>query len=113
MILMTDQELIAARLKEARQKLFPDGATDAARSFSWNENTYRSHENGTRGIPRKALQRYAQAFHVSTMWLLEGKESAASSLDSEISRLPEAQQRVVMETVRALISSMRTRGKIS
>jgi hypothetical protein len=112
MIPMDDQALIASRLKEARQKLFPDGATDAARNFGWNENTYRSHENGTRGIPRKMLQRYAQALHVSTMWLLEGREAVPGSIDSEIAKLPEAQQRVVTETVRALIASMRTRGKI-
>jgi hypothetical protein len=60
------------RLQHARRrKGFPD-ATSAARALGWNENTYRSHENGTRGIKRSAAKRYAAAFKVNEVWLLTG-----------------------------------------
>ena len=60
------------RLQQARRAAgYPD-ASAAARAFGWNENTYRSHENGERGIVRAAA-RYARAFRVSEGWLLTGE----------------------------------------
>lgn len=48
---------------------------DAARYFEWNENTYKSHENGVRakrGISDKDLAKYARAFKVNAGWLAAG-----------------------------------------
>lgn len=48
-------------------------ATDAARRHHWNENTYRSHENGTRPLSKSAAANYAKAFKVAAGWLLYGE----------------------------------------
>ena len=45
-------------------------AAQAARAFGWNETTYTSHENGTRGLRPAVAARYAKAFHVQPEWLL-------------------------------------------
>lgn len=63
------------RLKWARLQRGFKTATDAAKRFSWNENTYRSHENGVRPISKKAAANYARAFRVPVGWLLYGEGS--------------------------------------
>lgn len=64
------------RLQIARRKAGYADATDAARAFGWNENTYRSHENGMRGLKTDVAERYAKAFRVSSAWLLTGEGNA-------------------------------------
>jgi phage repressor protein C with HTH and peptisase S24 domain len=64
------------RLRIARQNAGFDNATDAARAFGWNENTYRSHENGERGLRLAIAERYAEAFETSAGWLLTGEGEA-------------------------------------
>lgn len=69
---------LSARLKFARERAKFDSPRGAARAFGWNENTYKSHENGMRG-PRAGefeaiLRRYARAFKVPWEWLATGKE---------------------------------------
>lgn len=66
------------KLKELREKAGFLTAADAARRYGWNENTYRSHENGTREISRKAAADYAEAFGVSAGWLLYADDSTPS-----------------------------------
>jgi phage repressor protein C with HTH and peptisase S24 domain len=61
------------RLQIARQKAGFENATDAARTFGWNENTYRSHENGERGLKLAVAERYARAFTTTAAWLLTGE----------------------------------------
>jgi hypothetical protein len=61
------------RLQIARQNAGFENATDAARAFAWNENTYRSHENGERGLRLAIAERYAAAFETSAAWLLTGE----------------------------------------
>ncbi|ACB95038.1 XRE family transcriptional regulator [Beijerinckia indica] len=61
------------RLQIARQQAGFESATEAARAFGWNENTYRSHENGERGLRIAIAERYAKAFDVSAAWLLTGE----------------------------------------
>lgn len=63
------------RLQAARARAGFDEATDAARAFGWNENTYRSHENGQRGLRRDVAERYAKRFRVTVGWLLTGEGS--------------------------------------
>jgi len=61
------------RLQSARQNAGFEYATDAARAFGWNENTYRSHENGERGLRPAIAERYAKAFRTTAAWLLTGE----------------------------------------
>ncbi|RAI42801.1 hypothetical protein CH341_17560 [Rhodoplanes roseus] len=61
------------RLSRARERAGFATATDAARRHHWNENTYRSHENGSRDLSRKAAEKYAKTFKVSSGWLLYGE----------------------------------------
>jgi phage repressor protein C with HTH and peptisase S24 domain len=61
------------RLQFARENAGFENATDAARAFAWNENTYRSHENGERGLRPAVAERYAKAFRTSAAWLLTGE----------------------------------------
>jgi phage repressor protein C with HTH and peptisase S24 domain len=63
---------IADRLRRARQQAGFATATDAALRHGWNPNTYKSHENGTRGLRGTAPERYAHAFGVSPAWLQFG-----------------------------------------
>ena len=60
------------RLQAARLRAGFETATDAARAFGWNENTYRSHENGERGLKKEVAYRYAKALRISVGWLLTG-----------------------------------------
>ena len=61
------------RLQAARLRAGFTEATDAARAFGWNENTYRSHENGVRGLKPEVASRYAKRLKVSAGWLLTGE----------------------------------------
>lgn len=69
------------RLQEARTKLGYESATRAAEAFGWTVSTYLSHENGTRGIPAKAAERYAKAFKVKPEWLLYGTPQSKQMSD--------------------------------
>ncbi|MBX9924770.1 MAG: helix-turn-helix domain-containing protein [Hyphomicrobiaceae bacterium] len=60
----------SARLKQLRVQHKFSTATDAARFHGWHETTYRSHENGNRGIPVEAARRYAKAYGVHPNELL-------------------------------------------
>lgn len=64
----------AARLREAREKAGFEGPADAARYFGWSEHTYKSHENGNRGIRLPAARKYAQAFKTTAVWILHGQD---------------------------------------
>lgn len=64
---------IAKRLKRAREAAEFKSATAAAHHFGWNENTYRSTENGTRPPGRHAAVQYALAFKINLDWLLTGR----------------------------------------
>lgn len=71
------------RLRLIRQLRGFDTASEAARRFGWNENTYKSAENGTRELSKKTAKAYAVAYKVPLGWLLfgEGSYDGALSLD--------------------------------
>lgn len=71
---MRNLKLPHERLLYARVHAGFDKATDAARKHSFNENTYRSHENGARGITTRSAQEYAEKFKVRAEWILYGTE---------------------------------------
>jgi hypothetical protein len=60
------------------------GATDAARRYGWNENTYRSHENGVRAISKKAGDNYARTYKVPYGWLMMGEGSPGVPMTAKL-----------------------------
>lgn len=97
------------RLKWARERAGLDNATAAAHKFGWNENTYRSHENGTRGFKKKTADKYARAFKVPVAWLLVGEGALTPPIDPELITLwanitPE-QQKFVRQLLRQMVAA--------
>lgn len=73
-----DPRTIGGRLRLAREKCGFSSMRAAAKAHDWNENTYKSHEQGERqkdGLKTEYAERYARAFQVSTLWLMTGKGS--------------------------------------
>lgn len=71
-----DQEF-SERLAWARRKAGFSTPREAADAHDWNVNTYKSRENGLRGVPdQNEVRRYARAFGVSFVWLLTGEGAA-------------------------------------
>ncbi|MFN3891962.1 MAG: XRE family transcriptional regulator [Beijerinckiaceae bacterium] len=64
------------RLEWARIRAGHSSPRAAAEAFGWNPNTYKSREQGLRGIPdQDEVRKYARAFGVSFVWLLSGEGS--------------------------------------
>ena len=70
---MSKLTTIHERLIAARTEAGYETASDAARAYGWNENTYRSHENGERGIKSIVAEKYSRAFNVSLAYILTGE----------------------------------------
>lgn len=62
------------RLRSIRKQRYPSAAT-AAEAMGVSPATLTHHENGTRGIPKQTIERYARFFGVTASWLLFGDES--------------------------------------
>jgi SOS-response transcriptional repressor LexA len=60
------------RLRLAREAAGFPTAAEAARAMHVNETAYYNHENGWRGLTRKAAD-YARFFNVSADWILTGR----------------------------------------
>lgn len=71
---------IENRLKVAREKAGYESAEAAANAFGWSSVTYRSHENGIRGIKNAVATKYARAFKTTPEWLLYGKSKAVKTV---------------------------------
>jgi len=78
--------MIGDRLQQLRIAAGYETAADAARGHGWNVNTYRSHENGTRNVPREWLLTYARTYRCSLAWLTTGREERGGGpqIDSSI-----------------------------
>ena len=61
------------RLRLARENAGFDSPRAAAKHFNWNENTYKSRENGLRDFGVDEAQIYGRAFNVSWIWLVSGQ----------------------------------------
>ena len=59
------------RLRQARIAAGFERASDAAARFGWNENTYKSNENGNAPFSFRKAREYAQAFGVRAEWLYD------------------------------------------
>ncbi len=82
------KELVAARLKEARKRVFSTAA-DAAEALNMNPVTVRAHESGRNGINYYDLERYARRYGVSQMWLVmgRGEEKPTADFTSQLGEL--------------------------
>lgn len=69
----------AQRLKDARERAGFPSAAGFAKHVDVPEVTYRSHENGTRGLSIQAARRYAPALRTSWQWLMFGDGTGAQS----------------------------------
>lgn len=67
---------IGNRLKAARKAAGFSSANDAAAALEISYPTYAAHENGTRGINHRALERYSKYFDVTIDWLISGGNDA-------------------------------------
>jgi hypothetical protein len=59
------------RLRQARIAAGFERASDAAARFGWNENTYKSNENGNAPFSFRKAKDYAEAFCVRAEWLYD------------------------------------------
>lgn len=97
------------RLQWARRKAGYARPADAAKAFGWNTNTYKSHENGMRGLRKPSADRYGRALRVSAGWLLTGEgdpKTLRSPREAELlasfRSLPEAEQEIVIVVCESL-----------
>jgi phage repressor protein C with HTH and peptisase S24 domain len=78
-------------LRKARIKKGYESAEAAAKAYGWNVTTYRSHENGirgVRGIPKEAAKRYAAAFNIPVWQLIDVDNHSTST--SEVTVIGDA-----------------------
>ena len=77
---MSAESDFSDRLAQSRRAAGFRSPREAAQSFGWNENTYKSREGGVRGMPdQDEVRRYAHAFDVDFIWLLTGDRNASAS----------------------------------
>lgn len=105
----------AGRLQWARRRAGYKRPADAAKAFGWNENTYKSHENGARGLRPKPAARYGRAFHVPAGWLLTGEGDPGTRKSPHEGRLldtfrtlPETEQEIVVLLCESLAQRLLT-----
>lgn len=81
-------ETPADRLRKLRLKKGYETATDAARAFGWNEATYTSHENETRGIRSAVAQKYARAFNSTAAYIMHGTNGSPAETVNHVDTVP-------------------------
>jgi phage repressor protein C with HTH and peptisase S24 domain len=69
------------RLRQARIAAGFERASDAAARFGWNENTYKSNENGNAPFSFRKARDYAEAFGVRAEWLYDETGPAEASAE--------------------------------
>lgn len=78
-------DVLAERLRKAREDAGFDSAADAARNFGWKAAAYRHHENGTRNFGIEEAKKYGRAFRINPLSLLglekfiDGKAEASEA----------------------------------
>jgi len=89
------------RLRQARIAAGYGRASDAAARFGWNENTYKSNENGNAPFSFRKAKEYADAFGVRAEWLYDETgpmQPSAEPLVRIIGRVGADADGVVMQT---------------
>jgi hypothetical protein len=95
------------RLRWLRERAGFEDATSAAKRFGWNENTYRSHENGNRQISKKAAVQYGRAYKVPSGWILYGEGAMTPPIDPDLVTLWENITPEGREALKGLLRQMR------
>lgn len=72
------------RLQQARAKAGFQSPKQASDFFGWSEHTYKSHENGNRGIRLAMAHKYAKAFKTTASWILTGEETKPKEMPAVI-----------------------------
>jgi len=107
-----EREEIAARLRQARDAMGLRNATEAANHFKWNVITYRSHENGLRGLTLSVAAEYAKTYGVRLEWLVTGANPMRDfGIENEIALLPDNQMKEVLDTWRGIMALTKLKGK--
>lgn len=93
------------RLRWARERAGYSSPREAAKELGWNENTYKSHENGLRqkdGLKLATLRKYARAFGVKAEWLMLGIGNyQLSPTDAEWADLTPAERELALRLLDA------------
>lgn len=97
------------RLRWAREAMHLSSPRAAAQKFGWNENTYKSHEQGMRGsagLKVATARKYARAFGVSVEWLTTGTGApypkvASSKADQEWAQMTLEERELALRLLRA------------
>ena len=66
------------RLREARDRAGYPTAAAFAKAHDLTESTYRSHENGSRGLTMAAARLYAELLGVPWIWIMAGDQPSAA-----------------------------------
>lgn len=69
----TAKQLMADRLRHAREKKGFETAKEFAEKHGIPQPTYAMHEKGTRGLQREVVKRYAGLLGINEVWLLTGE----------------------------------------
>lgn len=91
------KDILAERLRAARERAGYSSAEEAAETFEWKASGYRHHENGTRGFGIPEALKYARAFRSNPLWLLGlekygGGEAEAAPQEPPQPFLPSTEQ---------------------
>ena len=109
----SDDDMRASRLRHAREQAGFENAADAARRYGWPVVTYRSHENGIRGLKPAIAKKYAKAYKTSFSWLMTGEgELRSPGIDAELLALPPEVSAKIIEAVRALIAAAKMQDRV-
>ena len=100
-------------MQYARRKAGFADATAAANAFGINENTYRSHENGARGLKAGTAKRYAKVFHTSAAWLLTGEGDGPTDVTRSLTVDPADLRKIVSLLLRAQNTEQRLADELA
>ena len=81
-------ENMATRLRQARIEAGYSSASSAARAHGWRVSTYTAHENSQNQYDAAQAEKYANAFNTQAEWLLLGRKTQVSDIESELRLLP-------------------------
>src|SRR5688572_5101425 len=101
-----ENETFGRRLIEARTIRKPGmSAPEASDAMRIPYPTYKSHENGSRGAPKPAVERYARFYRIDPRWLMFGEGTMDGKPDRILEGLDEDDKAEVMR----FIDFLRTR----
>jgi phage repressor protein C with HTH and peptisase S24 domain len=96
-------ENMHSRLRQARVEAGYSSASAAARAHGWRASTYIAHENGQNQYDAAQAQEYATAFKTQAEWLLLGRDTQVSDIESELRLLPPEDARKLIDEFHSMI----------